>query len=99
MATDTDEIFASFYEEIKRSTSIEEVIRDWGGISISVPAYRGKWRDTGIVEYYRSLDPTQGVKHRMVQTAREFGVSTRKVKSLIPPEAREPNLFSLAETQ
>lgn len=92
---DNYEIFQELYEETQRY-SLEEVIERWSGINVSVPAFCGKVRDIRIVSEYHALSKTLGKEKKYYILAKKFGVSNRKIATVVKEyatDATTPSLF------
>jgi len=46
------DIFAEFYNRIKESESMADIIKEYGGANIYVPSYKGTFRNYDILKDY-----------------------------------------------
>ncbi|MGG7074557.1 Mor transcription activator family protein [Campylobacter sp. 9BO] len=49
------DLFTDFYEKIKQSESVAEVLKEFGGSSIYVPSYKSTFRNDDITNEYNAL--------------------------------------------
>ena len=92
---DNIEIFEEFYDFVKKSESIEAVVKEWGGIQFTVPSFIGEYRDRAIYEEYLKLDPTLGEKIKYLRLSRDFRVSSSKIRKVIQAQKGEVGLFAV----
>ena len=46
------DIFAEFYNRVKESESMADIIKEYGGANIYVPSYKGTFRNYDILKEY-----------------------------------------------
>lgn len=90
---DNIDIFEEFYKSVKEAQKIEDVIKEWGGISITIPAFVGEYRDRAIWVRYNELKNI-GEKHKHLTLSREFGLSSSKIRQTLSKYRGEVGLFA-----
>lgn len=46
------DLFIEFYNNVKKSENIKDILRQYGGGNIYIPSYKGTYRNTEIIEKY-----------------------------------------------
>lgn len=89
---DNMEIFEEFYESIKNAECVEDVLCEWGGINILVPAFVGALRDRIIYKEYKELT-NMSESYKYLVLAKKFNLSQRKVREAVSSHKGEVGLF------
>ena len=87
------DLFVEFYNKVKESSDISEIIKEYGGASIYVPSYKGTFRNYDILKEYEEgirLGKPRPVVIREI--AAKHNLSYNSVCA-ITKEIREPSLF------
>jgi len=87
------DLFVEFYNKVKESSDISEIIKEYGGASIYVPSYKGTFRNYDILKEYEEgirLGKPRPVVIREI--AAKHNLSYNSVCA-ITKELREPSLF------
>ena len=87
------DIFAEFYNRVKESESMADIIKEYGGANIYVPSYKGTFRNYDILKEYEEgikLGKPRPVVIREI--AAKHNLSYNSVCA-ITKELREPSLF------
>lgn len=95
---DNMETFVDLYEHIKQAECIEDVIQEWSGANISIPAFVGEIRDKKIYEEYRTLK-NMGESRKYLVLSRQFNLGTRKIQEVIRLYRGEVGLFENKEEE
>ncbi|WOE69112.1 Mor transcription activator family protein [Hydrogenimonas thermophila] len=85
MGVDSYELFERFYEFVKESAGIEDVIREFGGSSIYIPSFKNTHRNEKILKMAEA-----GADIREIM--REFSLSEGRVRAILR-EAKQKKLF------
>jgi len=70
------ELFELFYNAVKESDDIVEIIRDWGGGSVYIPSFKTTHRNEEIRQKYKN---GTSVKHLQ----REYGLSANQIYNIV----------------
>ena len=87
------DLFVEFYNKVKESSDISEIIKEYGGASIYVPSYKATFRNQDILRQYDEgikLGKPRPVVIREI--AAKHNLSYNSVCA-ITKELREPSLF------
>ena len=95
--SDALEMFEEFYEFVKKSECIEDVICEFGGIPICVPAFVGAARDKKIYEDFLTLQDSYSAQRKYVILARKYDLGTRKIQEVVSAFRGETGLFENRE--
>jgi len=93
------EMFEEFYKFIKEAECIEDVMLEFGGIVIAVPAFVGEHRDKKIYEAFLELPDSTPASTRYMILSRRFNVGMRKVQSVIRERKGTVGLCSDEKTE
>jgi len=93
------EMFEEFYRFIQESECIEDVMLEFGGITIAVPAFVGEHRDKKIYEAFLELPDSYAASRRYMILSRRFNVGTRKVQAVVRERKGTVGLFSDEKTE
>lgn len=91
--SDTLEMFEEFYDFVKTSECLEDVLCEFGGISIAVPAFVGTARDKKIYEEFLTLSASYSAGRKYVILARKYDLGTRKIQEVVRTYKGEVGLF------
>ena len=95
--SDALEMFEDFYTFVKDAECIEDVICEFGGIPIYVPAFVGAARDKKIYEDFLTLNDAYGAQRKYVILARKYDLGTRKIQEVVSAFRGEVGLFETEE--
>ena len=87
------DIFAEFYNRVKESESMADIIKEYGGANIYVPSYKGTFRNYDILKEYEEgikLGKSSPVVIREIATKHNLSYNS---VCAITKELREPSLF------
>ena len=93
------EMFEEFYAFIKEARSIEDVMSEFGGISMAVPAFVGAARDKKIYEEFLTLNDSYGAGRKYMILARKYDLGTRKIQEVVRAFKGEVGLFDNTEKE
>ncbi|MBR8463640.1 hypothetical protein KDD93_03510 [Campylobacter sp. faydin G-24] len=87
------DLFVDFYNRVKNSDDISEIIKEYGGANIYVPSYKTTFRNDDIINEYETL-VNNGKPASIVirEIATKHNLSYNSVQAIIK-EIREPSLF------
>ena len=91
------EIFEEFYAFVKDSESIEDVLSEWGGIGIAVPAFVGAARDKRIYEEFLGLSESYSATRKYMILSRKYDLGTRKIQEVVSAYKGKVGLFANGE--
>ena len=87
------DLFVEFYNKVKESSDISEIIKEYGGASIYVPSYKGTFRNYDILkEYEEGIELGKPRPVVIREIAAKHSLSYNSVCA-ITKEIREPSLF------
>lgn len=87
------DLFVDFYNRIKDSDGISEIIKEYGGASIYVPSYKTTFRNDDIANEYKALvNSGKSASIAIRELAAKHNLSYNSVQAIIK-EAKEPSLF------
>lgn len=87
------DLFAEFYNRVKESESMADIIKEYGGANIYVPSYKGTFRNYDILkEYEEGIRAGKNSSVVIRELAQAHNLSYNTISS-ITKEAREPSLF------
>lgn len=92
---DNIEIFEEFFDFVKNSENIQDVVKEWGGIQFTVPSFIGEYRNRAIYAEYLKLDPLLGEKIKYLRLSRDFRVSSSTIRKVIQAQKGEVGLFAV----
>ena len=69
------EIFEEFYQQVKNSKNISEIVKSYGGSPIYVPSYKSTYRNDDILKSYK-----EGLSIRNL--SKEFNLSEAQIYNL-----------------
>ncbi len=91
--SDTLEMFEEFYGFIKEASCLEDVLSEFGGITIAVPAFVGAARDKRIYEEFLTLPESYSAGRKYTILARKYDLGTRKIQEVVRAYRGEVGLF------
>ena len=87
------DIFAEFYNRVKESENMADIIKEYGGASIYVPSYKATFRNQDILRQYdEGIRAGKNSSVVIRELAQAHNLSYNTISS-ITKEAREPSLF------
>ncbi|MBE2986636.1 DNA-binding protein [Campylobacter sp. RM12920] len=87
------DLFVEFYQKVKDSEDIAEVLKEYGGSSIYVPSYKSTYRNADILdEYEQSIKDGKSSTAAIREIAAKHNLSYNSVSAIIR-ELKEPALF------
>lgn len=87
------DLFAEFYNRVKESENMADIIKEYGGASIYVPSYKATFRNQDILRQYdEGIRAGKNSSVVIRELAQAHNLSYNTISS-ITKEAREPSLF------
>ena len=87
------DLFAEFYNRVKESENMADIIKEYGGASIYVPSYKATFRNQDILRQYdEGIRAGKNSPVVIRELAQAHNLSYNTISS-ITKEAREPSLF------
>lgn len=96
MVFDNNDLFFDFYNKVKDSKDVNEIIKEFGGGNIYIPSYKTTFRNDDMLNEYNellALGKSQSVAIRELSI--NHNLSQSMVQKIIreTKEAKEPTLF------
>lgn len=87
------DLFAEFYNRVKESENMADIIKEYGGANIYVPSYKATFRNQDILRQYdEGIRAGKNSSVVIRELAQAHNLSYNTISS-ITKEAREPSLF------
>ena len=87
------DLFAEFYNRVKESENMADIIKEYGGASIYGPSYKATFRNQDILRQYdEGIRAGKNSSVVIRELAQAHNLSYNTISS-ITKEAREPSLF------
>ncbi|MBN7287436.1 MULTISPECIES: Mor transcription activator family protein [Campylobacter] len=87
------DLFVEFYNKVKASEDISQIVKEYGGANIYIPSYKATFRNQDILKQYDE-GIREGKNSSVVirELAQAHNLSYNTINN-ITKEAREPSLF------
>ena len=87
------DLFVEFYNCVKESESMADVLKEYGGANIYVPSYKSTFRNRDIIKDYEE-GVAAGKQSTVIirEIATKHGLSYNSISSIVK-ENRQPGLF------
>lgn len=87
------DLFVEFYEKVKASESIAEVLKEYGGSSVYIPSYKSTYRNQDMLDEYLK-GAKEGKSNTLIirEIAAKYSLSYNSVSAIIK-ELKQPPLF------
>ncbi|EJP75566.1 Mor transcription activator family protein [Campylobacter sp. FOBRC14] len=87
------DLFVEFYNKVKESSDISEIIKEYGGANIYIPSYKATFRNQDILRQYdEGIRAGKNSSVVIRELAQAHNLSYNTISS-ITKEVREPSLF------
>lgn len=88
------DIFLEFYNCVKNSHDVKEVIKEYGGANIYIPSYKNTHRDDDLLNKYKALRLNGYSKAQAVrELVRDFSLSQVRIYEILATKSEQPSLF------
>ena len=93
MIVNNFDLFVEFYNCVRNSDDISEVLKEYGGANIYVPSYKSTFRNRDILEEYKE-ESKAGKPGAVIirELSAKHGLSYNSISSIVK-ENRQPGLF------
>ncbi len=87
------DLFVEFYNCVKESESMADVLKEYGGANIYVPSYKSTFRNRDILDEYKE-ELKSGKPGAVIirELSAKHGLSYNSISSIVK-ENRQPSLF------